>query len=383
MRMAEFLLQNIEPILAEWEEFARTMQPDKPKRSRAELLDHAREMLLAIAHDMELQQSAAEQHDKSRGLRTRLAAAEDSAAQSHGMERLEQGFTINEIISEYRAIRASVIRLWTLKIGAGNGSNLIELIRFNEALDESMTDSVTRYTARIQRERTLLIGALGHDLRNPLGAAMQSAQILSMASVPETTRARAVARILSSNKRIAEMISDLLEFASTQLGEHLPISLGAMSMRDACQLAIDEIAALHPQRTFNLDAQGVLLGNWDGARIGQMLSNLIGNAAEHSFPDTPIRVHCYESDGHVLIEVQNQGRPVPASQRHRIFEPLARGSNVTGGAADRGGRHLGLGLYIACEIAKAHGGIIKLDSSEERGTTFTVHLPRNPHDNTQ
>jgi phosphoserine phosphatase RsbU/P len=205
---------------------------------------------------------------------------------------------------------------------------------------------------------------------------MQSAQLLTIENVPETTRARAVTRILSSNKRKAEMISDLLEFASTQLGERLPVSFAPMSMREACQLAIDEIAVLHPQRTFTFDAQGVLLGDWDGARIGKMLSNLIGNAAEHGFPNTAIRVTCHESEGEVLIDVQNQGPQIPESQRHRIFEPLARGSNVTGGARDRGGRHLGLGLYIACEIAKAHGGTIKLTSSEQTGTIFTAYLPR-------
>lgn len=381
MRMSEFLLENIDAILAEWEEFARTIHT-KSERSRVQLLDHAREMIVVISLDMETDQSSTEQRAKSRGLRNRTVATEDSPAQSHGGDRLEQGFTVNEIVAEYRAIRASVVRLWTVKMGKNNESGLLELIRFNEAVDESMTDSVARYTSRIERERTLLIAALGHDLRNPLGAAVQSAQILNMDNVPESTRARAVTRILSSNKRMAEMISDLLEFASTQLGERLPISCAPMSMRDACQLAIDEIAVLHPQRMFNLDAQGVLLGNWDGARIGQMLSNLIGNAAEHSFPNTPIRVSCYESDGQVLIDVQNHGPQIPESQRHRIFEPLARGSNVTGGALHRGGRHLGLGLYIACEIAKAHGGTIKLTSSVQAGTTFTAYLPRNPHDQT-
>jgi signal transduction histidine kinase len=382
MRMSEFLLENIEPILAEWEEFARTIQPDKPDRSRVQLLDHAREMLVAIAHDMETEQSPTEQHDKSRGRRVRAASGDDSPAESHGGDRLEQGFTINEIVSEYRAIRASVVRLWTLKMGRGNGSDLIELIRFNEAVDETMSESVARYTSRIERERTLLIGALGHDLRNPLGVSTQSAQILMAEHAPENARARAVTRILSSNKRMAEMISDLLEFESTQLGERLPVSCAPMSMRDACQLAIDEIAVLHPQRTFSLNAKGVLLGNWDGARIGQMLSNLIGNAAEHGFPNTPVRVSCYESDGYVLIEVWNQGPPIPESQRHRIFEPLARGPSETRGAMHRGGRHLGLGLYIACEIAKAHGGTIKFASSEQTGTTFTIYLPRNPHDKT-
>jgi signal transduction histidine kinase len=209
---------------------------------------------------------------------------------------------------------------------------------------------------------------------------MQSAQILAIGGAPESTRARAVTRILSSNKRMAEMISNLLEFASTQLGERLPVVCAPMSMRDACQLAIDEIAALHPHQTFDLDAQGVLLGNWDGARIGQMLSNLIGNAAEHAFAGTPIRVSCYESDEHVLVDVNNQGAPIAESQRHRIFEPLARGPDETGGQKHRAGSHLGLGLYIACEIAKAHEGTIKLDSSEDAGTKFTVYLPRNPHD---
>src|ERR1700722_660920 len=379
MRMSEFLLENIDAILAEWEEFARTI-PTKSARTSPQLLDHAREIIGVIAHDMETEQSSFDQHAKSRGLRHRTQLATDSPAQSHGGERLEQGFTINEIVSEYRAIRASVVRLWTVRMEKNNESNLLELIRFNESVDESMTDAVARYTSRIERERTLLVAALGHDLRNPLGAAAQSAQILTLENVPESTRARAIARILSSNKRMAEMISDLLEFASTQLGERLPISCAPMSMRDACQLAIDEIAVVHPQRAFKFDAQGVLLGNWDGARIGQMLSNLIGNAAEHSFPDKPIRVSCYESDGEVLIEVQNHGPKIPESQRHRIFEPLARGSNVTGGALHRGGRHLGLGLYIACEIAKAHGGTIKLTSSDQIGTTFTAHLPRNSHD---
>ena len=377
--MSEFLLENIDAILGEWEEFARTI-PTETARSRAQLLDHAREIISVIAHDMETEQSSTEQRAKSRGLRSRTELTADSPAQSHGGDRLEQGFTINEIVSEYRAIRASVVRLWTVRMGKNNESSLVELIRFNEAVDESMTDSVARYTSRIERERTLLVAALGHDLRNPLGAAMQSAQILAIDNVPESTRARAIARILSSNKRMAEMISDLLEFASTQLGERLPISCAPMSMRDACQLAIDEIAVLHPQRTFNFDAQGVLLGNWDGTRIGQMLSNLVGNAAEHGFPNTPIRVSCYESNDQVLIDVQNHGPQIPESQRHRIFEPLARGSNVTGGALHRGGRHLGLGLYIACEIAKAHGGTIKLTSSDQIGTTFTAHLPRNSHD---
>ena len=221
----------------------------------------------------------------------------------------------------------------------------------------------------------LLLGALGHDLRNPLGAVMHSAQILLVENAPE----RALKRISSSSKRMAAMISDLLDFVRTPLGEHLPVACAPMSVREAYQMAIDEIAVIYPHRTFSFDPQEDLVGNWDGARISQMLSNLVGNAAEHGSSDTPILVSCYEFDGHVCIEVQNQGPPIPQNEQRRIFEPMARGPSEMREGRYRG-RNLGLGLNIAFVIAKAHGGTIELGSSKKTGTTFIVRLPRKPRD---
>jgi signal transduction histidine kinase len=378
MRMAKFLLENIESILTEWEQFARTIHARSDETTEL-LRDHAREMLVVIAGDMETAQSSTEQQDKSRGGQWREPFGEDSPAQLHGGDRLEQGFTVNEIVAEYRAIRASVVRLWTREMDIADRSNLDELTRFNEAVDQAMSESVARYTSRMEQERNLLLGALGHDLRNPLGAVMQSAQILLVENAPENARERALKRISSSSKRMAAMISDLLDFARTQLGEHLPVACAPMSMREACQMAIDEIAVIYPHRRFNFDPQEDLVGNWDGARISQMLSNLIGNAAEHGSADTPIRVACYESDGHVRVEVHNQGPPIPQNEQRRIFEPMARGPSEMREGRYRG-RNLGLGLYIASVIAKAHGGTIELASSKKTDTTFIVRLPRKPRD---
>jgi signal transduction histidine kinase len=136
------------------------------------------------------------------------------------------------------------------------------------------------------------------------------------------------------------------------------------------------MSALHPDRHIACQLQGTLTGAWDPGRIGQLLSNLIGNAIEHGSADRPIRVSAAASDTHVRIEVHNEGTPIPNDRRSNLFEPLARGA-ADQSASSHTGRSVGLGLYIACQIAKAHDGTLDLVSSDETGTTFAVRLPRN------
>jgi signal transduction histidine kinase len=171
------------------------------------------------------------------------------------------------------------------------------------------------------------------------------------------------------------MISDLLDFARTRLGDKLPLAPAPMNLCDSCKAAVDEIAILHDGRAFSFDSPCEYTGEWDRARVEQMLSNLIGNAAQHGKPGTPVRVTAGEKDGFVSVSVHNEGNPIPRSQFRRIFEPLAHGPE-TEMKISSGGRSLGLGLYIAREIAKAHGGRLELTSSNESGTVFTALLPR-------
>jgi signal transduction histidine kinase len=378
MRLSEFILRELDPILQEWEEFARTILPVTQGMSVERLRDHAREMLITIAHDMELPQDDTEQLDKSRGLRARTHPEEDSAAETHATHRLGEGFTLNELVSEYRALRASVIRLWTVRMGQADRSNLDELTRFNEAIDEAVAESVARYTLRLERSRDLILGALGHDLRNPLGAVLHSAQYLLRAEEIADAHSRAAARILSSGTRMSQMISDLLDFTSTRLGDALPMAAAPMDMGQACQAAVDEIAAAHPKRVIHCHAQGSLAGCWDEGRIGQLLSNLIGNAIKHGASDTSIQVNATSPvDTEVRVEVRNEGPPIPSESRRNLFEPLTRGG-VSAAQSGQVNRSVGLGLYIARQIASAHGGTVELVSSDEAGTTFAVQLPKNP-----
>jgi signal transduction histidine kinase len=369
-------LDELEAILSEWEQFARTILPVTQGMDNGRLRDHAREMLIGIAQDMQVPQSAAQRQAKSRGLRARERPEEDTVAEMHAQHRLGESFTLNELVSEYRAIRASVIRLWTAKIEHADRSDLDGLTRFNEAIDEAVTESVARYTRQLERARNLMLGALGHDLRNPLGAILQSAQYLLRAEDLSGPQTKAAARVLSSGTRMKQMISDLLDFASLHLGGALPMAPTRMDLGQACQAAIDELAAAHPNREISCNAVGGLEGCWDPERIGQLLSNLIGNAIVHGAPDTPIWVRVGSpSEGEVRIEVHNEGAPIPQELRRSLFEPLTR-SAVTATERPQANRSVGLGLYISCEIAKAHGGTLNLVSSDQNGTLFAVQLPK-------
>jgi signal transduction histidine kinase len=377
LRMSEFLLENLQPIMLDWDDFARQIRFLPSALSQEVLRDHAEQLLTLIARDMEAEQSPFEQREKSRGLRGAGAnSGPDSVPRLHADTRIEQGFTLSEVVAEYRALRASVVRLWMVRqMDVIDKAKLDELTRFNEAVDESVSESIDRYIERVDRSRNLLLGALGHDLRNPLGAILQATNLVLRPDCPDHARATALARILTSGARMSTMISDLLDFSRTRLGDKLPVSVAPMNICEACQSVVDEIALLHPNRAFRFQSPGAFTGSWDRARIEQMLSNLIGNAAEHGFPHTSVRVEATATESSIFIAVHNEGFPIPQRERHRIFEPLVRGSDETPHAVGTK-RSLGLGLSIASEIAKAHGGRIDLTVSDESGTTFTVQLPR-------
>lgn len=375
MLLSEFIHEHREAILEEWDAFARTVQPQNEMMSPDKLRDHAREMLVAVASDMHSNQSAAEQKDKSEGVRAHRPSMDDSAAELHTLHRLGEGFTLDEVVSEYRALRASVIRLWTRKLGDAQRTHLDELIRFNEAIDEALCESVSRYTARMERGRDLLLGALGHDLRAPLGVMLNSAQFLLRAENLESAHTKAAARIVNSGARMKEMISDLLDFASTKLGDTLPVSKIQMDLGDSCRAVTEEIAALHPERHVQFESQGDLSGRWDPARVVQLLSNLLGNAVKHGSPDGPVSILAIGLDRDVRIQIHNQGKPIDPERWPNLFEPLTRGA--MGDPVDsHHERSVGLGLYIASVIAKAHGGRLELARSDENGTTFGATLPR-------
>lgn len=376
MRLADFILSNREPILREWEAFARTCAPASRTMDVEALRDHASQMLTVIAADLQTPQDRREQVEKSKGQAPPDDRAPATAAQKHGAGRAESGFTMEQMVAEYRALRATVIRLWTDAKGKLLPTDLEDLTRFNEAIDQSLAESVARFDDELEQSKELFLAILGHDLRTPLGAISTSASFmldLHELSEPHRTLAR---RIADSASRTLQMVGDLLDFTRGRLGGGIPITRAEMDLGRVARDVADEILAAHPGSSIQVDTRGEQRGNWDRDRISQALSNLIGNAVQHGAEGTTVTVEVRGEEDSVVIVIHNHGVPIAPDDLDGIFNPMKtrephRRRSATGPTGS-----LGLGLYIAERIVHAHEGQIAVESSDAAGTTFTVTLPR-------
>ena len=376
MRLADFILATREPILAEWEAFARTCAPASGSMDIAALRDHADAMLAVIAADLATPQGRLAQSEKSKG----RAPAEDptvpTAAEEHGAGRAESGFTVEQMVAEYRALRASVIRLWTKAQGVLAADDVEDLTRFNEAIDQSLAESVSRFSQDLEQAKETFLAVLGHNLRTPLGAIYSSAAFMLETGELEEPHRTLTTRIAGSAKRSVTMVGDLLDFTRSRLGGGIPIVRAETSLGRVVRNVIDEISAAHPGRHIHGDTRGAQRGHWDAARLSQALTNLIGNAVQHGADGTTVTVEIRGYGEEVAVAVHNRGSVIPPERLDGIFNPIKAREAPRKATAQGPTGSLGLGLYIAERIVSAHGGRIEAESSEAGGTTFTVYLPQ-------
>lgn len=371
MRLSPFIRANIEQIAAEWEKFAATLLPNE-EFSASVLRDGIVDMLNEIARDMDRAQSAAQQRGKSEGDPRGTPHIED-AAERHALARAKMGLSSRQLISEFRALRATVIRLWQQGAVEIDKESLYDLTRFNEAVDQALSEAAVRYSKEIDRSRELFLGMLGHDLRNPLAAISGLAELQTRAKTPERCAAFAK-QISTSAGRMSHMITDLIELTRVRLGTGIIVSRAPADLCEICRNVIQEMQAIYPDRDFHLNCADALPGEWDAARLSQVVSNLLGNAIQHGAATSVVTLSG-KRDGHLVeIAVHNEGTPIPVGAIPKLFDCLFQG-RVGEKADDDQSTSLGLGLYIAKEIVVAHAGTISVSSSNEDGTTFTTRLP--------
>jgi len=371
MRLADFILQNLDPIIAEWVRFASSRRPAADTMTSLALRDHAEQILRAIAKDIASPQTPAQQSAKSRGDVPVDEGAPETAAQTHGLLRARSGFDIEQMASEYRALRASVLGLWMRAIPAGE-PGIDDIIRFNEAIDQALAESVAFYSQSVTRSRNLFLGMLGHDMRTPLQAIKMTANYLSMLDAgPEVSTA--ATRVIASGVRMQALLDDLVEFNRINLGVGIPVRRIPCDIAQLCFDELAQIRAAYPQRVLELSVHGTAQGSWDSSWVTRLIRNLTVNAIKYGAKDAAVRVVITGRPSEVVIEVCNRGTPIEPSALQGLFEPLRRGLQHHDRAEHGDG--LGLGLYIAREVAAAHGGDIgvRSDASE---TVFTVRLPR-------
>jgi len=371
MRLAQFIRRHKAQIIAEWAAFAATMQPATDDGSEPEFAAEAAELLDAAAHDLESAQTAVEERRKSIGLG--IARRMTAVARALAVRRMRAGIRLDQVLAEYRALRASVARLWVAATPRVSSTTRRDLTRFHEAVDEAWTESVNSYTAQLDHYRDQFLAILGHDLRNPLGAIAMSAASLARAEELNERHAAAAQRILNASARMNRMVRDLLDLTRTRLGKGIPVKKAPTSLDRLCSQVVDELQAAHPDRQLMLDCHGDLTGTWDGDRLAQIISNLIANALQHGHAAKPVSIRVVSQGSEAILSVHNHGKPIPPTALKTIFEPMTRRSDEQDTSRSAS---LGLGLFIVRELVKAHGGTVRVTSTAQDGTTFTVTLPR-------
>ena len=371
MRLADFIQRYLEAILIQWEAFAATLLPAAADMDSQALRDHAEQILRAVCKDLETSQNDEQREHKSKGLAAGPIDARNTAAETHALLRARGGFDVNQMTSEYRALRASVLHLWA-KACEPSDIFVPDMLRFNEAIDQAVAESVAFFNAQIEKERNLLLGMLGHDMRGPLQVIQLTARYLSKADAA-TDVPTAAARLLKSSASLKVLLDDLLDFNRTKLGLGITISPAPVDLAEAFSAEIEQLRVAHSGRSIGLEVNGDVSGVWDINRLNQLLGNLVVNAIKYGAFSSPVRIVLEGLPAEVRFAVHNHGPKIEQSMLAQIFEPLKRGSDNQFVSGSEGS--FGLGLYISREIAMAHHGDISA-KSDENETVFTVRLPR-------
>ncbi|MDA8447419.1 sensor histidine kinase [Paracidovorax valerianellae] len=365
MRLATFIEASREPILKAAAAYARTI-PALSKTDESVLRDHLPHLLAAISADLRTAQSRSESITKSLG--DEPPATAETSAQTHGLLRAKLGITIEELVAEFRAMRSSILRLW-LEAHPADVHAIEDIARFNEAIDQAVAESVQFFAQERERWRQIFLGILGHDLRGPLTAISLTVELMrARESAPPAN----IDLLSRGVKRMASLLDSLLEYNRAGFATGMALQCKRVDLAVSCLEEIDLLRVAHPAAIIEFHARGNTEAQADASRVREALSNLVSNAVKHGLPQQePIVVDVTGDETVVRIQVTNAG-DIPPGEIELLFEPL-RQREILSPRADR--THLGLGLFIVRQIARAHHGDAVGVSSGGK-VRFTVEIPK-------
>jgi sigma-B regulation protein RsbU (phosphoserine phosphatase) len=269
-----------------------------------------------------------------------------------------------------------VVSAGKVRLRGANGGALTVVFNARRRLQEGVAlDDVAFFRAEGAKADDLaefarqLMGIVSHDLRNPLSAIGLSAQVLLRTPLDDA-QAQAVARIRTANARANRLIGDMLDFTQARLGGGIPVTMRALSLHALVQDCLQGWSSDYPDRELAHQQSGEGDCDGDADRLAQMVGSLVGNALAYGDASRPVSVSSTIDTNAFCLSVHNYGEPIAETLIGSLFSPLGRGPGVR-----TSGRSVGLGLYIAREIAAAHGGIVSAESNAQ-GTTFRATLPR-------
>lgn len=365
LQLADFIDARRVEIVSEWEVFARSITLAGRPMTGLELRDHADEILTAIVEDMRSSQSASSQAAKSKGRRE--GGALEQIGRIHAVLRIDNGFKVSHLVAEYRAMRASVLRLWE----AVGTADPVGVTRFNEAIDEALSEAVTTFTDTTEAFRDQTLGVLGHDLRTPLATIVMASSSMLESDELEDDQRLMLTKIANAATKMTRQIADLIDLTKTRFGEVITIEPAPLDLEALCRQVVASTDARDADRTpaVTLSTSGDLRGVWDANRLEQALLNLINNAIKHRARGK-VKVTAHADGAEVVVAIHNGGPAIAPAVLAKILEPRIRR------VASPTDTFVGLGLYVSAQIAIAHGGTLTVTSTTDAGTLFSLRLPR-------
>jgi signal transduction histidine kinase len=358
MSLPTFLHESLDDILSEWERESGASAAEQTARRL-----HFGKVLRAVAEEMKRIRAA---HPNAPPAVAPREADESPAAAPHSHA--------GQLVEDYASLRASVVRQWRKNHPSPTPDDLDDLVHFNEAMDRSLAELTATFSPSESQPNALFLGVLNHELRTSVASILMSAQVLMHRSAPGSPEAKAAQRILRSCEQLRQTLDALSDFTKVRLGAQLDIDRVRDDMGVLCRQAVDDFTRVDPERKIRLTSDGDLSGDWDQARIREAIGGLIANAARFASRGSTVTI---AASGHaaaeVTITVHGDGTPIDVDTLQTIFDPIARVESENATYAG-----LGLGLFIVRKVVDAHGGQVSVDASPEKGTTFTVVLPRQP-----
>jgi len=307
--------------------------------------------------------------------------------QTHWAPLLEMQGSISEIKLDVRHRDGSLVPMVMNAVRRGHGPAHIQEIaafvardrdKYEQELLQSRKklESLIAEAARLQAETTdralfaeQMVGIVSHDLRNPLSAVHTGIQVLFKHS-PTDNQARVLSRMSQSVDRANRLIADLLDFTAARVGRGISITRRPIDLHEVVAQSIEELALAFAGRSLRHQATGDGRCCADADRLSQLVGNMVANAMAYGDPSKEVTVATATVGQEATVSVHNWGPAIPQASLPSLFQPMVRGVTAAGG-----GRSVGLGLFIILEIAKAHGGRVSVESSDEHGTSFTATVP--------
>lgn len=400
VRLADFILVNLEPILVEWENFARSIWPavlSDLANDPSTLRDHADELLRSAVADMRSEQTDLQQSNKSKGTRepSSLSGFLDRASDRHAEDRAGVGLELSGLVSEYRALRATVIRLWRASDPEQDSQDFDDLIRFNESIDQSLTEAIRSFTEQAHREREAMLHSeqaarkdaenanrakdvflanLSHEMRTPLSIIIGWITILRLPDHAGKNLAEGLDVLERSTRAQVKLIDDMLDVSRIVSGK-LRLEMTDCDLTKSIHAGIDAVRAAAHAKDITLEVHldpAARNAHCDETRIQQIVWNLLSNAIKFGRKGGIVRVTLDRDGSSWRLSVSDDGHGIPQEFLPCVFERFRQ--------ADLGTRRrfggLGLGLSIVKHLVEMHGGTVEARSDGEgHGATFIVRLP--------